>query len=215
MKKQLLVWGVMGVLALQACENGNRNKRDDAAVKTADSTSDTTSRAQAYTADVDLNGDEKSFILTTLNDGMTETAMANQVIQQSKNPEVKALAQQIAADHTANDKNLSLIAKGKGINPDQALSAAQLKDVEALKTLSGPSLDKQYLTLVISGHNKSESLFGKAVTFKNKDLRTFAINALPKMQSHHKEALRLGKKMNLSNVNNGDDIVPAPADPKH
>jgi len=201
----LLLLPVM-ILSLGACRNGDRNQRDQAATTVADSTSDTTQRAQAYTSDVDLNGNEKAFILSVADDALLETEAAALIIQKTKNQAVSGLAKQIIKGYTKAGKDLTMIAKGKGLAIQTVLSQDHQAQVTSLKALSGLALDKAYISLVIRTHSHNEDLFGKAAIFKNKDLRIFALNFLPEIQKLHETATDIAIKMNLSNKGNGNEL---------
>lgn len=192
--------------ALQSCNNNNRDGRDSAATSAVDSLSDTTQRAQNYTADVDINGDEKSFILPAAAGGMMEVAAGNLIVQKSLNPLVKAFAARMVKDHTKANTELEKVVKAKGLTVPATLPEEQMKHIDAMKTLTGRSLDVHYITMMIDDHAKTEDLFGKATSFKDNDLKAFALTTLPIIKEHYKLAVELGKKLNISNVNNGDDL---------
>jgi putative membrane protein len=86
------------------------------------------------------------------------------------------------------------------------LSEVQLKRIAGMKALSGRQLDVQYITMMIDNHAKTEEIFGKATSFKDLELKEFALNTLPAIQTHLKDAVKLGQKLNISNTNNGDDL---------
>ncbi|SEA69280.1 DUF4142 domain-containing protein [Pedobacter hartonius] len=194
------------ILSLGACQNGDRNHRDQAATTVADSTSDTTQRAQMYTSDVDLNGNEKAFILSVSDNALLEAEAGALIVQKTKNQAISGLAKQLIKGYTKAGKDLTTIAKGKGLDVQTVLSQDHQAEVTSLKALSGLALDKAYISLVIRIHSHDEDLFGKAAIFKNKDLKIFALNFLPEIQKFHKTATDVAIKMNLSNKGNGNDL---------
>jgi predicted outer membrane protein len=198
---------IVMLISAISCQNENRNNRDKAATSITDATSDTTMRAQMYTSDVDLQGDEKLFLLDAINGSIFDIEAATMLERKTKNPLVKSFAKNIVTASTQVSKNLSLIAKGKGINPPTVQSEENLAKLTVLKTVSDELLDKTYIKLVTTSLAHYDMLFGKAATFKNKDIKTFAINALSETQKHHNEAVAIGKKLNVSNQNNGNDLL--------
>jgi len=205
-KHHLLPLAIAIVFGFTACQNENRNNRDQAAINVTDTTTDTTLRAQMYTSDVDLQGNEKLFILTAINGAMLDIEAATMVERKTKALMIKSFAQQIVANQTKALKNLTLIAKGKGINPPTVLSQENLQQMGTLKTVTGNLLDKTYIKLATKSLTDADLLFGKAATFKNKDIKTFAINSLSEIQQTQKEAVAIGKQLNVSNQNNGNDL---------
>ena len=205
-KNNLLPIFIAIIIGAVSCQNENRNNRDKPATSVTDTTMDTNQRAQMYTSDVDLQGNEKVFILNAINSAMLDIETGTMVERKTKDPVVKSFARKMVAASTKANKNLALIAKGKGINPPTVQSGDNLTQITTLKKLSGNLLDKTYIKLASASLANSDLLFGKAATFKNKDIKTFAINALSDIQQNHKEAIAIGKKLNISNQNNGNDL---------
>ncbi|MBG6234253.1 putative membrane protein [Pedobacter sp. CAN_A7] len=206
MKKPIYFLIAIVGMSLQSCFNDDRGQRDTAATSAVDPIEDTTQRAQNYTADVDINGDEKSFISQAASGSMGEIATGNLIIQKSTNAAVKSFAERMVKDHNKANKELEKIANRKGLTFPSTLSENQLKEIAAMKELSGRSIDVQYLTMMINNHAQTTALFGKATSFKDSALKAFASTTLPVIQSHRKDAVKLGEKLNISNTNNGDDI---------
>jgi putative membrane protein len=204
-KRAFFLISIVGFV-LQSCTSNDRGGRDAAATSAIDRVADTTQRTQIYTADVDINGDEKSFIFQAAAGSLEEIASGNLILQASSNSSVKAFAKRWMKDQRKASMELEKIATTKGLTLPSTLSEQQLKDVAGMKALSGRPLDVQYVTMIIDNHAKTEEIFGKATSFKDVELKNFALNTLPIMQTHHKDAVELGKKLNISNTNNGDDL---------
>ena len=152
MKKPIYFLIAIVGMSLQSCFNDDRGERDAAATSAVDPIEDTTQRAQNYTADVDINGDEKSFISQAASGSMGEIAAGNLIIQKSTNAAVKAFGKRMVKDHTNANKELEKIANLKGLTFPSTLSENQLKEIAAMKELSGRSIDVQYLTMMINNH---------------------------------------------------------------
>ncbi|WP_157273972.1 DUF4142 domain-containing protein [Pedobacter sp. BAL39] len=192
-------------MALQSCQNSERKDRDDPATVQADTALDTTLRAQAATADVDLTGNEKSFLLNAAVTGMTQISAARMIIGKTKRPEIKSLAEMMIKDHTKMATDLSLIANGKGMSLPEALPQSKRDELSRLETLTADELDKKYLVMLINEHRTAVDLFDRATTYENADVKQFAAKALPALKAHQKQAEDLGLKLNISNAGNGDN----------
>ena len=206
-KMRSLLWIAAAMLALQACGNADRKDRDEEPTLFADSLSDTTTRAQAATADVDMNGNEKLFVLTAATGGMMEVEAATVVISKTKNPEVKAFAQMMLKDHKKANADLEAIAKGKGMSLPTVLPAEHQKHLDDLKAQSGREFDTRYIKMMIEDHAKTTALFTQGSKLKNPDLKIFASNTLPVIKTHYQSAVAIGKTLNLDNSGNGDDLL--------
>lgn len=191
--------------AFQACQNANRNNRDAAATMPADSVSDTTARAQAYTADVDFKGDEKSFILSAATTGMMEVEAGKIALQKANNKAVKSFAALVVKEHTKTNAELEKIAKAKGIAFPAAVSSEQSFQLKQMSELTGRSFDTHYIQMMINDHAETESMYGQLASTADKELKNFVLNTFPVIQTHHKMAVKIGKDINITNANNGDD----------
>lgn len=198
----------MALLIMQSCSSPDRKDRDESeTAKSAvvASTADTTDRAQAATADVSMNGDEKKFVLNAASSSLLEEAAAAVVVQKSQNQEIKGLADRLKKEYAKINMNVTKIAGGKGMEGPALLSEVQQKQVDDLKNLSGRALDVQYLKMQIKTQADAVALYTDGAKLNNADLRSFAAQALPAVKENWEAAKKIGSKLNLSNTNNGDD----------
>jgi len=195
------------LIGLQACTNADRNGRDQAATGVVDSTSDTTQRAKAMTADVDVNGDGKVFTLSAATGGLMEVEAATLAIKKSKDKAVKAFAEQMLKDHSAANTELTSIAGAKGIQLAKTLPDEMEKHLTGLNTLADREFDLQYMRMMISDHQKTVQLFTDGSRLADPELKAFAAKTLPVIRQHAQSALEIGKRLNISNANNGDDVL--------
>lgn len=212
MKNYHLTFLIAAALGISACQNADRNNRDEAATTNTDTISDTTSRAQVYTADVDLKGDEKAFIIQAYATGMTEIETAKIAVIRTANAKIKEFASMMVKDHTKANADLAKLAKGKGITIPSTLSETQLKHIKQMQELTGRSFDIHYINMMVTDHQAAEELFGHATSYKDENLKNFILNTLPVIQQHSKMITKIGKDLNISNAGNGDDLSNANPD---
>ncbi|MEQ7801828.1 DUF4142 domain-containing protein [Pedobacter sp. ASV1-7] len=201
------LWIICLIGGLQACNNAQRSGRDETAKEIVDSLSDTSHRAQALTADVDLNGDGKVFILSVANGGMMEVEAAGIAIKRTKNKLVKDFAEQMLKDHGAANAELKGIADAKGLGIGKFLPDEMAADLAKLNGLEERAFDLQYMRMMINDHQKTVELFTSGTRLEDAELRAFAVKTLPLIKGHYQTAMAIGKKMNISNANNGDDVL--------
>ncbi|MFA4867877.1 MAG: DUF4142 domain-containing protein [Pedobacter sp.] len=195
------------IAGLQACNNAERSGRDETAKEMVDSLSDTSRRAQALTADVDLNGDGKVFILSAANGGMMEVEAAGIAIKRTKNKLVKDFAEQMLKDHSAANAELKAIADAKGLGLGTSLPDELAAHLAKLNGLDERAFDLQYMRMMINDHQKTVELFTSGSRLEDAGLRAFAVKTLPVIRGHYQSAMAIGKKLNITNANNGDDVL--------
>lgn len=195
------------LIGLQSCTNADRSGRDQAASGMVDSTIDTTQRAKAMTADVDVNGDGKLFALSATTGGLMEVEAATLAIKKSKDKAVKTFAEQMLKDHSAANAELTKIAGVKGFQLSKTLPDELEKHLTRLNTLADREFDLQYIRMMISDHQKTVQLFTDGSRLADPELKAFAVKTLPVIQQHAQSAMEIGKHLNISNANNGDDVL--------
>ena len=190
-----------------SCGNPDRNDRDDGAETVIDSIRDTTARANAITADVDLNGDEKTFILAAATGGMMEVEAATIAIQLSENAAVRRFAEMMLKDHKKANAELEAIASDKGMKLPSMLPDDKEAHLANLKTLNGKQFEEQYMTMMIGDHAKTIKLFSEGAQLKDNALKMFAGRTLAVVTAHYNEAVKIGKTLNLKHSGTGDDLL--------
>ena len=195
------------LIGLQSCGNADRNGRDEAANKIIDSLSDTSQRARTVTADVDMNGDAKVFTLNAATGGMMEQEAAGIALKKSKNKLVQDFAARMLKDHGLANDELKKIAQAKGLQLAQTLPAEMTGHLADLNGLADRAFDVQYMRMMINDHEKTVQLFIQGTGLADPDLKAFAVKSLPTIRGHHTSAVEIGKRINISNANNGDDVL--------
>lgn len=171
-------------LAAASCTLSKKEQRENAGIS-ADSTIDATTKAKVSTADIDMDGSEKSFILAIHSQSLYVTELTN-IAAKSKNNELRVFVKKIASDYQKMSRDIEMIAKGKGILLERKLSDMQRKELNSLKELSSPTLDQQVLQKIQSFQASFTMLFKEGQHLANKDLQNFASNGL--MAIHNQQA---------------------------
>lgn len=111
---------------------------------------------------------------------ITMSVIAGQI---TRNPQIKAIADTIAAGYHQINNNLIIIAKTKNLLVPTSVSPATEKQIEKLEKKSGKDFDKEYLSTIAESNKKAMSLYsGAGGGFTDVDLRTLAAKAKPVVQ---------------------------------
>ena len=107
-------------------------------------------------------------------------------LKQSKDPAVRAFAQQMVSDHSASTTMLMAVVSTVSLSaPGTGLHASQQNDLAALRD-AGPKLDQLYIDQQRAAHAKAIALHEGATT--NPEMSTaltaFAADVLPAVQTH-------------------------------
>jgi len=140
-----------------------------------------------YTNESHVNSDDAEFMKTAALGGMMEVELGK-FAQRSSNPQVKAFAAQMVADHTkANNKLKALAYKSEILLPTEYFFD-QAEHIKKMKSLSGPDFDKHYIAMMVDDHSKTVALFRSATETTSKELRAFATETLPVLEGHYAKA---------------------------
>lgn len=129
--------------------------------------------------------------------------------QQSGTSTVKGYADALVVDHTSADKDLVALAKKHGVSTipaDKAQSDVDRNDekdmtiaVAHVKTLKGAEFDKEFLTMMASGHDKELAKVDVSIgAAQDPDLQLTLKNLKPVLQRHADQARDLQKSPQAS-----------------
>ena len=126
------------------------------------------------------------------------------VAQQKGTAAVKRYGEQLVKDHSANDKDVLALAKKKGVaklpadvpetEADKTEHKQMMDDVAKLKTEKGADFDRDFLNLMVAGHEKEMTKVDAAITAANdSDVQDFLKAMKPVLQRHTDSARDLQK----------------------
>ena len=139
-----------------------------------------------------LSQSDKDFINQAEAVDVQERTVAKLIKEKSRNKELKKYADTMESVHSAALQKLAAVAKKYDMNVDPAASVAQSDTVNEFKYLSGNNLDVHFVDLVIQDHQKDVGLFQQEARWaKTNDLRDYANQTLPTLETHLKQAEQL------------------------
>ena len=181
---------LIAILATTACTNSERAHRDVAAVDTTLPLLDTTNKAQVYTADVNLNGDEKVFLLNASLSAKRIIEFSHLASQRAKNTNLRNQATKFAHQYNTMLTHLESLAKGKGI----LLSTNEtIGELEVLKKEQGANFDKLYLDLILVEHANLIQQLDNGSKLVNEDIKNFATNGLTIVNRNNSDIAKILK----------------------
>jgi predicted outer membrane protein len=133
----------------------------------------------------------QEFLTDAYQENQTEIVLANLAAQKSLRPEVKRYAASLAADHTAANMRLAQLAQAMSVTLPGSVGGTQGNENESssvqsqLAALSGTAFDQAYLAYNYQTHQQDVlQHFMQSEQAENNQLRLFAENALPLLQTH-------------------------------
>lgn len=175
MKKLAIPVFFASTMLFMACNN-NANTH-------ADTMNDSISHQNEKTATID-NSDQ-NFAEKAALGGIMEVEAGKIAVEKATNPDVKAFGQKMIDDHSKINETLKSLANTKNMTLPTMMSESQQKDLKDLREKTGSDFDKSYVKMMVDDHKDDVDEFQKEVDkLKDMDLKNFAINTLPTLQTH-------------------------------
>jgi len=144
------------------------------------------------TAAPELKRVDRNFIEKAARAGMDEVQISRVAAERTSNPEIRNLAEKIAADHASVNEELIALASAKGVS----LPAKDGSIGDKWTKRNARSFDKDYLQQMTSDHKDVLDLFRKESTDGvDPDVVAFARKVLPKLEQHYQHANDLQKAL--------------------
>ncbi len=130
--------------------------------------------------------------------GVIDVTAAEQALQKTQNPQVRAFAEVMARDHAAvNDQALALVKK-LGVTPQdnptsQSLASNAADEQKSLGALSGSEYDKAYAANEVAFHQAVNDALADTLipSAQNEELKALLETGLKLFQSHQAHAKQL------------------------
>jgi len=135
--------------------------------------------AASTETEMKVSAKDNGFLVTASTANAREVEDGKIAQKAGTNPEVKRVAARMIADHSKSNKELTDLAKRKGVSLNTSGVTAQMM------MAPGPEFDRQYLALLETEHKKDIAEFEKeAKSGDDSDLRGWANRQLPTLRNH-------------------------------
>ena len=143
-----------------------------------------------------LSKEDRKFMSEAALGGMYEVALGQQIEKKATNPDVRAFAGKMVADHGKANEELKQLAAKKGFTMPAQLDEDHRESIEELTKLSGPELDKKYIDEMVDDHEDDVDEFRDAAKdAKDPEIRAWAGKTLRILEGHLVEAKRLKERL--------------------
>ena len=130
----------------------------------------------------DFSDKDKAFLKDSTEDNLAEIKMAEMTIRTTKNPAIKAFAEQMIKDHNALLAGAKPVAMKAGVTPPTTTSAKADAEYLKLKVLTGDTYDKSYVKTMVADHhedlNKTKQENASTANPEMKKLTAHAANVI-------------------------------------
>jgi putative membrane protein len=149
-------------------------------------------------------------VLSAANTG--EIDAANLAQQKSGNSDVKAFADDMIKDHTQMQSDAQALAERLNIKPEDSSTSTELKagsekEMIKLRSVIGPTFDKDYVAAQVADHTKVLQIFDRQLLpgATNEELRALLNKARPIIAEHLQHAKTLLTQLRKGKVPMGEN----------
>jgi putative membrane protein len=139
-----------------------------------------------------LQAAEMDFVKQATAAGMAEVDVGKLGAEKAADQSVKQFAQRMVDDHSKANEQLIKILGDKKVEVPKELPADAASTKDRLSSLSGTDFDREFMTNMVSDHEKAVALFDKeSKEGQDAQLKQFAEQTLPTIQDHLKQAQQI------------------------
>ena len=135
---------------------------------------------------------DEEFAKKAAQGSMAEVKLGQLAEEKAQSEEVKKFGRRMVEDHTKATDNLKEAAMKENVQLPTDLDPKDEAEYERLSKLSGPQFDRAYSSMMVKDHEQDVVEFRHESTSGQKaDIKHFAAETLPTLQSHLKEARQM------------------------
>lgn len=191
--KKTFVFLFVFAFIFSACNNTNETTEST----NTSTSSNTATDANTNTSNTGVVTDEKSkeFLTKAANSGMAEVQLAKMAQQKATIDAVKSFAAMLERDHTAVGDQVKSFASQRNVTLPSTPSDDKQKMVNDMDKMSGKAFDKEFISMMVKGHNDGISLFEDTkANASDVDIKNFADKTLPTLRMHLDSAKAIQKR---------------------
>ena len=193
--KKTFVFIFVFAFILLACNNTNETTESTNTSTSSNTATDANASTSASNTGVVTDEKSKEFLTKAANSGMAEVQLAKMAQQKATIDAVKSFAAMLERDHTAVGDQVKSFASQRNVALPSAPSDDKQKMVNDMDKMSGKAFDKEFISMMVKGHNDGISLFEDTkANASDVDIKNFADKTLPTLRMHLDSAKAIQKR---------------------
>jgi putative membrane protein len=145
-----------------------------------------------------VTGGDLAFMNDAAPGSMAEVELGKMAAGKAQNAEVRSFAQKMVEDHSKAGDELKQLAAQKKVTLPTDVLPTHKEVMDKLSKLNGADFDKEYVTSMVSAHEKDVAAFENvSKTAADADVKAFAAKTLPTLKMHLDMIKGLAEKMGV------------------
>ena len=139
----------------------------------------------------------EAFVAKVIDCNVSEKDFAEKAAKSADSADVRKYAQRLIDDHTKLNARATALARDLKIGVVTGTSKEHKEALLKLTTSTGRDFDRAFVRHMVKGHEEAIKMFEtQAKGTTNKEIRTFATEALPTLREHLEMARKLDTQLN-------------------
>lgn len=131
----------------------------------------------------------QDFVNQAASGGMFEVQSSELALERASGDAVKAFAQMMVTDHSANNEELKAAAEAEGLTVPAEIMGKPAEQLQAVQAAEGEQFDPVYTTEQVAAHEAAVALYESYVEGGDNDaLKAYAEKSLPVLRQHLEQA---------------------------
>jgi putative membrane protein len=146
---------------------------------------------------------DDTFAMHAASGGMAEVKLGQLAQKNASSEAVKSFGKRMVDDHSKANDQLKAVAASNNITLPTTMNTSDRATYNRLAKLTGAEFDKAYMNDMVMDHEKDISEFKReANAGKKEEIKSFAAQTLPTLESHLKEAKSVDSQVGGANTGN-------------
>ena len=203
MKNLTLPLIAVATLLFSACGNNEKDKKTETVSDTTFKTADTVIQKNENAAKLDTT--EIMFLQDATYDAIKKSESSKKINISLAEEAIKNYIKLVNEDYPTTMEQLARIANEKGYILPKLLPESQMASIKKMDELEEEARNEYFVKLMLDEQKKAIGFYAQGSRTADKDISAYAKSALPKLNDHLKQLMKIDSALLVPKANQGHD----------
>lgn len=203
MKNLTLPLIAVATLLFSACGNNEKDKKTETVSDTTFKTADTVIQKNENAAKLDTT--EIMFLQDATYDAIKKSESSKKINISLAEDAIKNYIKLVNEDYPTTMEQLARIANEKGYILPKLLPESQMASIKKMDELEEEARNEYFVKLMLDEQKKAIGFYAQGSRTADEDISAYAKSALPKLNDHLKQLMKIDSALLVPKANQGHD----------
>jgi len=203
MKNLTLPLIAVATLLFSACGNNEKDKKTETVSDTTFKTADTVIQKNENAAKLDTT--EIMFLQDATYDAIKKSESSKKINISLAEEAIKNYIKLVNEDYPTTMEQLARIANEKGYILPKLLPESQMASIKKMDELEEEARNEYFVKLMLDEQKKAIGFYAQGSRTADEDISAYAKSALPKLNDHLKQLMKIDSALLVPKANQGHD----------